>query len=109
MYITRSREFTAPNGEKRTFWFRDGTNDESTIIACFEEDFYKVLQMGLKEGDWVIDLGAELGEVALLASTIPGVRSITVEALPENCDIMEKNIKEQGANTIVYGRAIWPI
>lgn len=105
----RNREFTAPNGEKRDFWFRDGTNDEPTIIACFEEDYYKVLQMGLTAGDVIIDLGAELGEVALLAATIPGVKAIGVEAVKENCEIMRKNIEEQKTDVKVYENAIWPV
>lgn len=106
----RSREFIAPNGEKRTFWFRDGTNDESTIIACFEEDHYKILDEKFEKGDVVIDLGAHIGGVSCLLATIPGIKIISVEALPENLELLKKNLMQAGgAGTegVVYENAIW--
>ncbi len=109
MYNVRQREFTAPNGEKRIFSFRDGTNDEPTIIACFEEDYYKVMGSGLKPGDVVLDFGAHVGAVSLLAATIPGVRVIAVEVMPENCVILRNNIQlqNQEEQVFVYEKAIW--
>jgi len=108
---TRSREFTAPNGVKRTFWFRDGTNDESTIIACYEEDHYKIMEEKFEKGDVVIDLGAHIGGVTCLLATIPGIKVIAVEALPENCEILKKNLEQfggVGTEVVVYEKAIWP-
>lgn len=103
----RMREFTAPNGVKRKFWFRDGTNDESTVIACFEEDYYQVATEGLKAGDVVIDLGAHIGGVTLMLSTIPGLNIIAVEALPENLYLLNRNIIENDLDIKVYDKAIW--
>lgn len=106
----RSRIFTAPNGVKKELWFRDGTNDESTIIACFEEDHYGIMKENLKAGDVVIDLGAHIGGVTCLLATIPGIKIIAVEALPENCEILKKNLEQGGANgteVVVHEKAIW--
>jgi len=107
--MLRNREFTAPNGVKRTFWFRDGTNDEATIIACFEEDHYKIMDENLKQGDVVIDLGAHIGGVTCLLATIPGIKVVSVEALPENAGILRLNLEQadNSAEVSVYERAIW--
>jgi FkbM family methyltransferase len=103
----KKREFTAPNGVKRVFNYREGTNDENTIIACFEQDYYKILKL-VKPGDTVIDLGAHLGGVSLLASTIPNTKIIAVEALPENAEILKLNVIDQIVdNVTVYNRAVW--
>jgi FkbM family methyltransferase len=102
------REFTAPNGVKRVFSYREGTNDENTIIACFEQDYYKVLEL-VKPGDTVIDLGAHLGGVSLLASTIPDTKIIAVEALPENYDLLVQNCLDNNVNIRTYNRAVWQI
>ncbi len=107
MYNVRQREFTAPNGEKRIFSFRDGTNDEPTIIACFEEDYYKVLERGLKAGDVAVDLGAHIGAVTSLLSTIPGLLVYGVEVLPENYNLLEENMNEQNTNVSIFKGAIW--
>ena len=109
MYQIRFREFTAPNGVKRTFWFRDDTNDESCIIACFEQDYYKILSMGLKAGDVAIDLGAHIGGVTFLLTAIPGVKVIAVECIPENVALLKKNQAEQNTEVKIYDKAIWQV
>jgi len=103
----RSRVFTAHNGAQRTFWFREGTNDESCIIASFVDDYYGILEQGFKKGDVLIDLGAHIGAVTALMATIPGVIIYAVEALPENYKILKKNLSgEQLARVTLYQRAI---
>lgn len=105
----RNRIFTAPNGVQRTLWFRDGTNDESTLIATFEEDEYKVLER-FKGGDAVIDLGAHIGGVTMLLSTLdPMPKIIAVEPLPENCEILRRSADQNGINVTLFEAAIVPV
>lgn len=102
----RKREFTAPNGQKRTFYFRDGTNDENCIIASFEQDYYEILKQDFMKGDVLIDLGAHVGGVTALMATIPDVTVYAVEALPENYELLNKNV-EGLQNVLTYQKAIW--
>lgn len=104
----RSRVFTAPNGEKRTLYFRDGTNDESTIIACFEQDFYKFLEHEYDSNDVFLDLGSDVGAVSVLFSTLPTRhRIIAVEPLPENCEVIRENASENNVDIVLYEKALW--
>ena len=101
-----SKQFTSPNGITRTFYYREGTNDESTIIALFVEDYYKILSYDWKPGDLFIDLGSHIGAASVLASTIPGVKVIAVEALPENCTVARQTFKENNLDIKLYEYAI---
>lgn len=105
----RARVFRLPNGVERKMWFRNRTNDESTIIATFEEDEYKAMER-YHGGDAVIDLGAHIGGVTMLFSTLnPMPKIIAVEPLPENCKILKKSAKENGIDIVLYEKAIAPV
>lgn len=110
MYELVQREFKAPNGVKRLFWYRKGTNDENTIRAAFEEDEYKVLDQKFEKNDTVIDLGAHIGAVTLLFTTIrPDLKIFAYEAMKENFELMRKNIL---ANEIknemnIFNEVVW--
>ena len=104
----RSRVFTAPNGVQRKFSFRDGTNDESCIIACFEEDFYGICDRQFKEGEVVIDMGAHIGSVTMLMLSVePKLKVISIEALPENANLVRLNTAQNGVETVLYENLVF--
>lgn len=106
--MMRGRVFTAPNGVQRKLWFRDETNDESTLIATFEEDEYKLLER--YKGGAIIDLGAHIGGVTMLASTLSSApKIIAVEPLPENCELLSESADSNDINIILYEKAITPV
>lgn len=108
MYELKKEDFTSPNGLVRTFYYRDGTNDRNTIIACFSFDEYKLLEL-YKGEQAFIDLGAHVGGVSLLASTLnPQPKIIAVEPLPENVELIKMNSLENGVDLIIYPMAVHP-
>lgn len=110
MYNRLTRDFLAPNGEVRTFTFREDTNDENVIRAAFCEDEYRIMGLEFKEGDVVLDLGAHIGAVTLLMTTIrPDLRIFAFEPMPDNFELLKKNVTEsdyQGEINI-YRQAVW--
>lgn len=101
------KEFIANNGVKRTFYYREDTNDFNTILSVFEQDTYDFLDEDYIGGDVVIDLGAHVASFSMLASTIPSLRIIAVEPLPQNCTLIKKTINENNAKVSLYERIIW--
>jgi len=102
----RKREFTAPNGMKATFWFRDGTNDESTIIALFEEDYYGLLGETFAPKDVVIDLGAHIGGLTVLANLM-GLWVVSMEPFPENCQLLRTNMTKNELKPKLHQKLAW--
>lgn len=85
------------------FLCRDGTSDVSAVAACFAEDEYDI--RGRKLTGWAIDVGAHIGTVAILmARQFPDLRVLAVEAVPENSDLLERNVARFG-----YGERITSI
>ena len=110
MYKIVSDEFTAPNGEKKRFWYREGTNDRDTIQAAFVEDEYGILGLDFKDGDIVIDIGAHIGAVTLLFTTLrPDLRIFSFEPMPKNFDLLKSNvIDNETENEISISKmAVW--
>jgi FkbM family methyltransferase len=104
----KKEDFTAPNGSIRTFYYHDLSNDRNTIIACFANDEYKILEL-YRDEQAFIDIGAHLGSVSMLASTLnPQPKIIAVEPLPENVDLIKMNAKENGIDLTIYPIAIHP-
>jgi len=71
---------------------RDDTSDKSVVHSITLNDEYGLSRMDL-EG-WAIDIGAHIGSVCVpLAIMNPRLRIIAVEPLPENVDILRRNIE----------------
>lgn len=64
----------------------------------------------IKNGDVVLEIGAYIGYYAMLASKLVGEsgKVIAVEAIPENYDLLKKNININNLkNIIVHNSAAW--
>lgn len=76
------------------FWTRDGTTDANAVYALVNDEY------GIAErrfSGWAIDVGAHIGTVALtLARLNPNLRVLALEAVPDNSDLLERNIALSG-------------
>ncbi len=85
--------FDGPQGVHAVFFFRPNTADENTILATYKEDEYGFVNFKPGPGDAMIDAGGYVGSTAILyAQLYPEARIFCVEPLPENIDIIKKNI-----------------
>jgi FkbM family methyltransferase len=110
VYKVRSEEFEAPNGQRRKFFFREDTNDRNTIVAAFCEDEYRLLELDYRENGTVVDIGAHIGAVTLLFSTIrPDLKIFAVEPMRENFELLRRNIQENDLENEVniFEEAVW--
>lgn len=86
-----------PNGRPATFITRPGTNDENVCLALNTGDEYRM--HGRKVRGWAIDVGAHIGAWCVSAALDnPGLRILAVEAVPDNCDILEENVARNGVS-----------
>ena len=93
-YTIKQDEFPAPNGLKRTFYYRENTNDRDTIVGAFVEDEYGINDLEFEKGDIVVDVGAHIGAVTLLLSTMhPEIEIFSIEAHPKNFALLKRNIE----------------
>lgn len=95
MYEPSLQRFTTPRGQPVQMWVRDGTNDWSTVNSCLTEDEYRT--KGLNLYGTALDIGAYLGGVtiALLVDN-PALRVTAVEPLPENVNLIYRNLLQNG-------------
>ncbi|RPJ79465.1 MAG: FkbM family methyltransferase [Alphaproteobacteria bacterium] len=97
MYDLRERTFVAPNGREASFEFRANTADENTIQATFTEDEYGFKNMVPNIGDWMIDVGGYVGSTAILYALLyPQTKIVVIEPLPENVELITKNVLRNG-------------
>lgn len=110
MYKLVKKEFTAPNHQKRIFWLREDTNDFDIIFSAFSQDKYKILSVKFEPKDIVVDLGAHIGAVTLLLTTIrPDIRIFAYEPVVDNFDLLLKNIQENKTENEIHlnNQAVW--
>ena len=76
-------------------------HDISAIIEVFVLDVYDI--MNVHQGDTVVDIGAGIGEFALLASRRAGGKGkvIAIEPSPEDYATLLLNIKENGCSNVI--------
>lgn len=92
MYKIVQKEFTAYNGERFTFFYREDTNDYNTILSILQNDEYKTAKMTYSPGDTFVDIGSHIGIwSALMERLVPNARVYAVEPLPENVDLIKDN------------------
>lgn len=88
-------DMTTPRGRVAHFTVRPDTTDAMTVNACCTEDEYH-----LAAGDWsgvALDVGAHIGGVTvMLGLDHPDVRVVAVEALPENVELLARNVAANG-------------
>lgn len=86
--------YRTPHGQTVQMAFRHETNDFNTLNASLDEDEY-----GLPDGltGTAVDVGGYLGSVGIaLAVDNPALRVIIIEPVPDNADLIERNIALNG-------------
>lgn len=79
------------------FFFRENTSDYKTFEEVIGRDVYRKKGMTIdKEENW-IDGGGNVGAFTLLACSL-GANVTTYEPDPNNCKIIERNLKLNGFN-----------
>ena len=79
---------------------RQGTTDVNHVLGLVNDE-YRLAGRNLT--GWAIDVGAHMGTVAItMAQQNPGLRVLAVEAVPDNSDLLERNIRHFG----LVGRVI---
>ena len=88
-------EFVAPWGTEIIVFCREGTNDWNTLYSCITQDEYKVADLDNSNGGVCVDIGAHAGGCTL-ALLSRGFKVIAVEPLPENTELIMKNVEING-------------
>ena len=89
--------FVTPWGKTVQANGRADRSDYNTLNSCLKEDEYHLKDLG-QEGDVFIDIGAHIGG-ATLAAVARGMRTVSVEVLPENVDMISGNLLLSGLST----------
>lgn len=84
-------KFTTLWGVEVKVFTREGTNDWNTLYSCLVEDEYRIHDLPATNGI-AIDIGAHAGGCTL-ALLSRGFRVIAVEPLPENTELLIKNVE----------------
>jgi FkbM family methyltransferase len=81
-------------------WYND-PHDIPAIIESFVLNVYSV--QNIKNGNTVVDIGAGIGEFAILASKKVGKKGkvIAIEPSPDDFKTLQDNIKENGCSNII--------
>jgi len=74
-----------------------------SIYGCHEPFDTELVKKEIKEGDVVLDLGANIGYYTLIFAKLVGPegRVIAFEPEPDNFSLLEKNVKINGYNNVV--------
>jgi FkbM family methyltransferase len=89
--------FTTPWGVTKTVEARANRSDYNTLNSCLKEDEYHLHKLGVP-GGLFIDIGAHVGG-ATIAAVARGMNTISVEVLPENVEMIGKNLLLSGLST----------
>jgi FkbM family methyltransferase len=82
-------------GSKMCLDIRDkGVSRELALVGVREALFTRTLQGALREGDCVVDIGANIGYYALMEARLLGPRGrvYAVEPVPHNMELLEKSV-----------------
>jgi len=91
------KHWDGPNGIHANFVYRYNTADENTINATYKEDEYNFLRFPPGPMEGMIDAGGYVGSTAILyAQLYPQCKVMCIEPLPENQEIIQKNIERNG-------------
>lgn len=83
------------NGKHFLMWCRPNSVDWNMCQSVMKEDAYRLSLFPLKNGMTAIDLGAHIGTVSIMLASY-GLNVYAVEPLPENVDLLNKNIIVNG-------------
>ncbi|WP_280473281.1 FkbM family methyltransferase [Nocardia asiatica] len=96
-----------PNPRYR-FTTRDGSpSDEAVIRETWVENVYQIHASDLtRKGGTVVDIGANIGAVAVYAASLGDVRVLAVEPEPDNLKYLRQNIDDNGVTVEVCEAAV---
>lgn len=99
-------EFKTPRGNSAWAWYRLNTNDWNTITSAMTEDEYHLADLPLLSGH-AVDIGAHIGSVGIgLAIDNPDLTVLCIEPVPDNVEMLQRNIEANGlTNVTVLGAA----
>jgi len=87
------------NGIK--FFFRDNTSDMKTFQEVIARDVYRKKGMNINTGENWVDCGGNVGAFTLLACSL-GAKVVVYEPDPNNCKMIEKNLKLNGFDAEIF-------
>lgn len=91
-----TRDYRTPRGNTARLFVRPGTNDGMMAESSLVDDEYGLASLDLDFGT-AVDVGAHIGQVAVgLALDYPNLRVLAVEPVPENVELLRKNIEANG-------------
>ena len=92
------RVYTSPHGQK--ILYRPNTLDKMVLWEQWGAKDYQTVTA--REGDVVIELGGHIGTSTLNYSHLVGPRGVVyaIEALPENYEILKRNIARNGITNV---------
>lgn len=94
-------EFSTPHHAPVRFTIRGGTNDFNVCYSSCNEDEYGLANRAFSGVVW--DLGAHIGAVAVaLAVDNPFATVVAVEPVPDNCDLLWMNARDNGVEDRVH-------
>lgn len=89
-----SREYRTPKGRRVRLWVRPRTNDAMMSESSLNEDEYRLADVALGDAA-AIDVGSHIGQVAIgLALDNPAARIFALEPVPENVELLRRNLVE---------------
>jgi len=77
------------------FYHRENTSDLKTFEEVIGKDVYRKKGMTVEDGETWVDCGGNVGAFTLLACSL-GAKVIVYEPDPNNCKMIEKNLKLNG-------------
>jgi FkbM family methyltransferase len=110
MQLLLEKDFVSKAGVAAHFFYRPANADECTIQATYRDDEYNLQNFKPNPGDLMIDAGGYIGTTAILyAQLYPEAKVVTLEPLPENVEILRKNIEANklGDRITILPHALW--
>ena len=87
------------------FYYRENTSDLKTFEEVIGKDVYRKKGMTIQEGETWIDCGGNVGAFTLLAYKL-GANVIVYEPDPNNCKMIELNLKLNNFNAVIHNVAL---
>lgn len=75
-------------------YIRPGTFDKNVVYEIFLRNDYLINGIQVRDSDTILDVGANIGIFSILvAGMCPNGRIYAIEPIPDNCEILRRNIK----------------
>jgi len=96
-------------GQQQPVWIRSGTSDLRVFWQVFIQQQYARTLACVRDGDLIVDCGANVGFTALyFLARYPNLQIIAVEPDPANVELCKKNLAAYGDRVTLVQAAVWP-